>query len=91
MGAKPRQILREWLAQALLLVALGAGLGASAAYALIVLVAHSPLIEHVGTPFVPPLLAWSTVLLLGVVGLLAGYFPARTAARLDPITALRRG
>ena len=34
-------------------------------------------------------LALGTVALLGAIGLTAGYFPARTAARLDPVVAMK--
>jgi ABC-type antimicrobial peptide transport system permease subunit len=30
-----------------------------------------------------------TALALGVVGLVAGYFPAREASRLDPVVAMK--
>ena len=30
-----------------------------------------------------------TALLLGTIGLVAGYFPARTASRLDPVVAMK--
>jgi hypothetical protein len=42
------------------------------------------------SPF-DPLSFGSAALLLGVVGLGAGYLPARGSARLDPMAALRRG
>ena len=89
VGAEPRQILREWLAQALLLVALGAFLGAAVAFALIALVGNSALVQDVGRPHLPLWLTVLTVSLIALVGLLAGYFPARAASRVDPIEALR--
>lgn len=42
-----------------------------------------------GTPQVSPFVAMITAALLGSIGLLAGYFPARDAANLDPVVAMK--
>jgi ABC-type antimicrobial peptide transport system permease subunit len=52
-------------------------------------IAASPLVAETGTPVIPGLLAAVTVSLLAAVGVLAGWYPARAAARLDPVLALR--
>jgi ABC-type antimicrobial peptide transport system permease subunit len=38
---------------------------------------------------VSPYVAALTASALGLVGLLAGYFPARDASRLDPVVAMK--
>jgi putative ABC transport system permease protein len=47
------------------------------------------LTEFLGTPELSPGLAALTAGILGFVGLLAGYFPARDAAMLDPVKAMK--
>jgi putative ABC transport system permease protein len=48
-----------------------------------------PMQEFVGTPTISPVVLSVTVLLLAGVGVLAGFFPARKAANLDPVECLR--
>jgi ABC-type antimicrobial peptide transport system permease subunit len=45
--------------------------------------------EYVGVPVISPVVAVATASLLGLIGLIAGYFPARFASRLDPVVAMK--
>jgi putative ABC transport system permease protein len=85
LGARRRDILNQFLVESSCLAATGGLAGVLIAWTLAVLVRNV-------TP-VPMALPWSSVFLsvglTGMVGLFFGIYPARRAARLDPIEALR--
>ena len=86
LGARRKDILRQFLVEAATLSTLGAvvgiGLGLGAAW---LISATTPLPAAVA----PWSLAVATLLGL-VVGIVSGVYPARRASRLDPIDALRQ-
>ncbi|NUQ12918.1 MAG: ABC transporter permease [Gemmatimonadaceae bacterium] len=85
VGARSQDIERQFLAEAVVLATLGGLLGVAWGWGLAGLVAQlSPLPARVT--------GWSIGLALALgagVGILFGVYPARRAARLDPIAALR--
>jgi predicted permease len=85
LGAQPGAVLAMVLRETLVLVGLGLALGLPAALGLTRLVA-SRLFGL--TPYDPATVAIAVVVLVGVAAL-AGYLPARKAAGLNPVTALR--
>jgi putative ABC transport system permease protein len=91
LGARRRDILGQVLVETTLVVGTGAALGLAISYALVALAGMLPIEEFVGVPEISPLVLGSTLALLALIAFLAGLFPARRAARLDPVEALRYG
>jgi predicted permease len=85
LGAQRRDVVWLVMREVALLVALGVGVGLAAAMATTRLV--SALLFGL-TPNDPTTIALATLLMIGVAAL-AGYLPARRAARVDPMIALR--
>jgi putative ABC transport system permease protein len=86
LGARRKDILRQFLVEAATLSTLGAILG-------ILLGLFGAKVIEWNTPLPAAVAPWSIVVatLLGtVVGIASGVFPARKAARLDPIAAMRQ-
>ena len=88
VGAKPRFILTQFLVETMTLTAVGGLLGFLITLA-VVAVFPASLDEYVGTPEASGVVILTTAALLGVIGLGAGYFPARRASLLDPVVALK--
>ena len=88
LGAKQRWILMQFLIETLLVTAIGGIIGFVISYAICAVFPEGPR-EFVGKPELSPLVALLTATALGVVGVVAGYFPARDAARLDPVVAMK--
>ena len=87
--AKPSFIQQQFLVETLTLTAVGGALGFLITLGILYVFPFLKLDEYVGTPAASPLVIVSTAALLGIIGLVAGYFPARRASLLDPVVALK--
>ncbi|WP_432515417.1 ABC transporter permease [Kineococcus sp. SYSU DK001] len=85
LGATPRQIAGQFMTESVVVGLLGGLLGAAVG----VLALLAVCLVQGWAPVVNPLVALGGVVLGGVVGVLAGGFPARRASRIEPVVALR--
>ena len=85
LGARSGDVLLQFLVESLVLASLGGLIGSAVGIGTVALVATlTPLPASIGAATV-----LGTVALSGSIGLFFGVVPARRAARLDPIAALR--
>jgi putative ABC transport system permease protein len=93
LGAKVRQVMSPFVLEALTMTVIGGVLGTTVSLVLMAIIAHLPLkgeaFDFLGRPTFSPAIAAATSLILGSVGMLAGYFPARRAASVNPAESLR--
>jgi putative ABC transport system permease protein len=89
IGARRGDILAQFLAETFLIVAVGAALGLTLSVGLVTVARFLPIQDQVGTPTISPAVLGATIALLGGIAFLAGLFPARKAANLDPVECLR--
>ncbi|MBL8112847.1 MAG: ABC transporter permease [Acidobacteria bacterium] len=94
LGAKARWITLPFVLEGLVYTFLGGAAGTLIAVLLVTGMGFIPsqgnrVMEFLGKPTLSPLIGLATAGILGVIGLLAGWFPARRAASIDPASTLR--
>jgi len=90
LGAKKGFILAQFLFETLLITLIGGAIGLVVSYGIIVIFPRGGSIEEfIGRPTLSLEVALITVALLGCVGFISGFGPARRAANLNPVEAIR--
>jgi putative ABC transport system permease protein len=89
IGAKPRNVMTQFLCETLVISSVGGAIGLALTATLCAAFTQAGLRDFVGDPALTPGIAVVTASLLTVIALVSGYFPARTASRLDPVVAMK--
>ena len=90
LGATYRNILTQFFIEGAFLTALSGGIGLAISIAFVTLLAQLPSPEGFDTPRIVPSSAIAAILSLAIAGIVAGLYPARKAALLPPVEALRQ-
>jgi putative ABC transport system permease protein len=94
LGAKAKWIIWPFVLEALVYTFMGGAFGIIIATLLVAAATWLPVesnrvMSFLGRPTLSPQIGIATSAILGLIGLMAGYFPARRAARVDPAATLR--
>jgi putative ABC transport system permease protein len=93
LGARRSYILSQFIFEALLLAFIGGGAGLLFSWGVVSVVRMIPseegAMQFLGKPVLSVVTILMTIGILTMIGFLAGFFPARKAASVDPVESLR--
>jgi putative ABC transport system permease protein len=90
LGATHRNIMTQFFIEGAFLTAFSGGIGLAITIAFVTVLSMLPAPEGFDTPRIVPLSAVAAILSLAIAGVSAGLYPARRAALLPPVEALRQ-
>ena len=90
LGATHRNIMTQFFVEGAFLTAFSGGMGLAISATFVALLAQLPSPEGFDTPRIVPASAIIAIVSLSVAGIVAGLYPARKAALLPPVEALRQ-
>src|SRR6202020_2063102 len=90
LGATHRNIMTQFFVEGAFLTAFSGGIGLAICTAFVTLLAQLPSPEGFDTPRIVPASAVVAIVSLSLAGIIAGLYPARKAALLAPVEALRQ-
>lgn len=93
LGAKRRYILSQFIFEALFLAFIGGAIGLLFSYGVVsgirLIPSDDGAMQFLGKPILSATTTLLTTGILSLIGLAAGFFPARKAASVDPVESLR--
>ncbi|MEJ2421591.1 MAG: ABC transporter permease [Acidobacteriota bacterium] len=91
LGAHGSWVRRQFLVETMIVTVFGGALGLLISSGICALFSHTHLTHFVGHPTLSSSVALLTAGILGIVGIVAGYGPAKEASKLDPVVAMKMG
>ena len=93
LGAKKNQVMAQFMLEALLIAFIGGLLGIGLSFALTKGLSsidfQNQALQWLGKPHISTTIAMVTTTILGLIGLVSGFFPSRKAASVNPVESLR--
>jgi putative ABC transport system permease protein len=89
IGAKRSHIMRQFILETFIIIGMSGLLGFLISVGLIKIISLMPIEDYVGHPVLSLPVAFISIVVLGLIGFFAGYFPARRAAKIEVADALR--
>jgi putative ABC transport system permease protein len=90
LGATHRNILTQFFIEGAFLTAFSGGIGLAISSGFVAMLAQLPAPDGFDTPRIVPSSAAIAIISLSIAGIIAGLYPARKAALLPPVEALRQ-